>query len=330
MHTMHTISRRQVLVSGLMAGVAGVFGTTRRLFAKAPQPTAKVNFDIPAGACDCHVHVFGDPQRYPFFSGRVYTPEAASIEELRALHDALHMDRVVVVQPSVYGTDNRCTLDAVRQLGARARGVAVIDGNTPDAALDEMARAGVRGIRLNLTTGGITDPAVALQRFQAVADRVKARNWHIQLSTSLRIIDALRPQLLASPVPLVFDHFGGAVGSAGVAQPGFGALVSLVKAGKAYVKISAAADLVSTRAPDYPDVLPLARALVSADPQRILWGTNWPHPDSAVTPGRTSTDLAPHLQTDDGRVLNLLRVWVPDPVTRKTILVENPARLYGF
>jgi predicted TIM-barrel fold metal-dependent hydrolase len=327
---MPAISRRRILVSGLMAGVAGVFGATGRVSAKATQPATKVNFDVPAGSCDCHVHVFGDPQRYPFFSGRVYTPEPASIEELRALHDALHMDRVVVVQPSVYGTDNSCTLEAVRQLGSRARGVAVIDANTPDAALDDMARAGVRGVRLNLTTSGITDPAVALQRFQAAADRVQERNWHIQLNTSLRVIDAISPQLLASPVPFVFDHFGGAAGSAGVAQPGFGALVNLVKAGKAYVKISAAADLVSSQAPDYPDTLPLARALVSANAQRILWGTHWPHPDSAVTPGRRSTDIAPHLQTDDGRVLNLLRVWVPDPGTRKTILVDNPARLYGF
>jgi predicted TIM-barrel fold metal-dependent hydrolase len=285
---------------------------------------------MPAGACDCHVHVFGDPQRYPFFSGRVYTPETASVAELRALHDALHIDRVVVVQPSVYGTDNSCTLDAIRQLGNRARGVVVIDANTPDATLDQMARNGIRGIRLNLATAGITDPTVALPRFQAAAERAKARGWHIQLNTSLRVIDALSAQLLASPVPLVFDHFGGAQASAGVNQPGFGALVNLVKAGKAYIKISAAADSVSTKAPDYPDVVPLARALVSANPQRILWGTNWPHPDSATRPDRKATDLAPNMQTDDGRVLNLLPVWVADPVTRKAILVDNPARLYGF
>ncbi|HEV3217664.1 MAG TPA: amidohydrolase family protein [Vicinamibacterales bacterium] len=324
------LSRRDVVIGGAMATAAGVLRGADALFAKAAQPATKVSFDVPAGACDCHVHIFGDPQRYPFFAGRVYTPETASVAEVRALHDALHIGRVVVVQPSVYGTDNACTLDAIRQLGARARGVAVIDANTPDAALVDMAGAGIRGIRLNLATAGVTDPSAALTRFQAAAARAKTHNWHIQLNTSLKMIDALSPQLLASPVPLVFDHFGGAVGRGGVEQPGFGALVNLVKAGKAYVKISAAADQVSTRAPDYPDVLPLARALVSANAQRILWGTNWPHPDSAIKPGRKNTDLAPLVQIDDGRVLNLLPVWVPDPVTRRAILVDNPAGLYGF
>jgi len=191
-------------------------------------------------------------------------------------------------------------------------------------------KAGIRGIRLNLTTAGITDPAAALPRFQAAVDRAKARNLHIQLNTSLRIIEALGPQFLASPVTLVIDHFGGALASAGVNQPGFGVLVNLAKSGKAYVKISGAADLVSTMAPTYADVLPLAQALVAANPQRILWGSNWPHPDSAPRPDRKNTDLAPNVQTDDGLVLNLLPVWVPDPATRRAILVDNPARLYGF
>ena len=324
------VTRREVLISGLMAGAGGWLRGAKILLAKSAQPATKVNFDVPSGACDCHVHIFGDPQRYPFFSGRVYTPEPASVMELRALHDALHLDRVVIVQPSVYGTDNACTLDAVRQLGARARGVAVIDATTPDAALDDMAKNGIRGIRLNLTTAGITDPAAALPRFQAAAERAKARGWHIQLNTSLRIIEALSPQLQASPVPLVFDHFGGALASAGVNQPGFGALVNLAKTGKAYVKISGTADSISTLAPNYPDVLPLARALVSANPQRILWGSNWPHPDSVTRPDRKNTDLAPNMQIDDGLILNLLPVWVPDAVTRRGILVDNPARLYGF
>jgi predicted TIM-barrel fold metal-dependent hydrolase len=204
-----------------MAGTADLLRGVDALFAKGSQPATKVNFEVPTGACDCHVHVFGDPKRYPFFAGRTYTPETATVQELRALHAALHIDRVVIIQPSVYGTDNTCTLDAIRQLGARARGVAVIDAKTSDAALDRMAKGGMRGIRLNLSTLGITDPAAALQAFQAAASRAKARGWHVQFNTSLRVIDAIAPQLLASPVPLVFDHFGGARGSAGVDQPGF-------------------------------------------------------------------------------------------------------------
>jgi predicted TIM-barrel fold metal-dependent hydrolase len=327
---MDKISRRRLLAGGAMAAAAGVFSRVPALTAKAAQPSTKVSFPIPAGACDCHVHVFGPPERYPFIPGRVYTPEPASVAELRTLLDAIHMDRVVIVQPSVYGTDNSCTLDAVRTLGRRARGIAVIDAGTPDAALDEMARVGIRGIRLNLTQAGVSDPSAAMKSLDAALQRAKARAWHVQINTNLKIIDALSPQLMAAPVPIVIDHFGGALASAGVQQPGWDALVALVKSGKAYVKISAAADLVSTKAPDYEDVLPLARALVAANPQRVLWGTDWPHPDSRVLPGRKNTDIAPLVQTDDGRVLNLLAGWVTDAAVRTTILVENPARLYGF
>jgi predicted TIM-barrel fold metal-dependent hydrolase len=297
-----------------------------RLFAKAAQPITKIDFDVPAGACDCHIHIFGDPQRFPFSPARVYTPETASVDELRSLHAALRIERTVVVQPSVYGTDNRCTMDAIRRLGNRARGVAVIDENTSDTELDEMGRAGVRGIRLNLSTAGITDPAGAQKRFQAALERVRNRNWHIQFNTEPRIVEALRNSLQAAPVTLVFDHFGGANAGQGLQQPGFGALMNLVKAGKAYVKISASGD----NATQPSDFTPLAKALVAANPQRILWGTNWPHPDSTQVAGRKNTDIAPLKQTDDGRILNLLPVWVPDTATRQLILVENPARLYGF
>lgn len=242
---------------------------------------------------------------------------------------ALRLERVVIVQPSVYGTDNTCTLDGMRELGNRARGVAVIDEKTTDAQLDAMGKAGIRGIRLNLATAGINDPSVARQRFDNAVARVRNRGWHIQFNTQLPVIEALSPQFLASPVPLVIDHFGGASAARGLDQPGFGALVNLVKSGKAYVKISGSADSVSTQ-PDLADVTPLARALVAANPQRVLWGTNWPHPGSSPVAGRKPTDPAPHVQTDDGKVLNLLPVWVPDAATRRLILSDNPARLYGF
>jgi len=322
------LTRRDVLKAGVMAGCAGLFdgGTAH---AAAPLPKTKVNFDVPPGACDCHVHVFGDPKRYPFFSGRTYSPETATTEELRQLLSALRLERVVIVQPSVYGADNSCTVDAIRELGNRARGVAVIGEKTSDAELDALAKAGIRGIRLNLATAGITDPAAARQRFDGAAARAGSRNWHIQFNTQPSIIEALSTQLLASPVPLVIDHFGGATAARGLQQPGFAALVNLVKSGKAYVKISGAADSVSQQG-DLADVAPLARALVAANPQRILWGTNWPHPGSSPVTGRKSTDLALHVHTDDGKVLNMLPVWVPDAATRKLILVDNPARLYGF
>ena len=284
---------------------------------------------MPPGACDCHVHIF-DPQRFPFSPARVYTPEPGSLEELAALHRALGIDRTVVVQPSIYGTDNSCTLDALRHLGGGGRGVAVIDAQTTEAALDEMNRAGIRGIRINLATAGITDPAVARRRFQEGVALIRDRAWHVQIYTQPDVIAAISDLVAAAPVPVVFDHFGGAIAARGLQQPGFGALLELVKSGHAYVKISGTADYVSTAAPGYADVTPFAQALVAANPQRILWPTNWPHPDPARVPGRKTTDLAPLFQTDDGRVLNLLPGWVPDPATRHAILVDNPARLYGF
>src|SRR5579862_6984500 len=147
-------TRREVLLGGIAAGAAALKPDASDVFATASQPSTPVNFDVPAGACDTHTHIFGDPQRFPFATPRQYTPETASVAEMRALHRALHTERVVIVNPSVYGTDNSCTLDAIKQLGPSARAIAVIDEETPNERLDEMAAGGVRGIRLNFETFG--------------------------------------------------------------------------------------------------------------------------------------------------------------------------------
>jgi predicted TIM-barrel fold metal-dependent hydrolase len=306
----------------------GAIMRTRTSFAKAAQPATPVSFDVPAGACDCHTHIHGDPEKFPFFSGRVYTPEMALPDEMAALHKALHMQRVVIVTPSVYGTDNSATLYGMKARGADARGVAVIDDKTPERELDAMGRAGVRGIRLNLATGGVNDPAVGRQRFLAAIERITSRNWHVQMNTNLAMIAAIKEQVAASPVAVVFDHFGGARAELGPQQPGFAELVELVRSGQVYVKISAAYR-VSRLAPDYADVVPLAQALIGANPDRIVWGTDWPHP-ATTPPGGKATDVTPLMQIDDGRLLNQLPVWAPDPAIRKKILVDNPARLYAF
>ncbi len=235
----------------------------------------------------------------------------------------------MIVTPSVYGTDNSSTLFGMKARGASARGVAVIDDKTPDADLDAMGQAGIRGIRLNLATGGVNDPAVGRPRFQAAVERVKNRNWHVQLFTNLAMITAIKDLVAASPVPVVFDHFGGAQGELGPEQPGFADLTELVRSGKAYVKISGAYR-ASKLGPDHADMIPLARALIAANSDRIVWGTDWPHPDSVTPPGRKTTDVQPLFQIDDGRLFNQLPVWAPDAATRKKILVDNPARLYGF
>jgi len=322
------LSRREVLIGTAAAGAAALIrGTTA--FASAAQPSTPVNFDVPAGACDTHTHVFGDPQRFPFAAARAYTPEQASIAEMRALHSALHTERVVIVHPSVYGPDNSCTLDGMKQLGSNVRGIAVIDEKTTEAALDEMDRAGMRGIRVNLETSGQSDPAVSRQLFQEAVGRMKRRSrWHIQVYTRLSVIEAIKEQVMDAPVPIVFDHFGGAQAALGVSQPGFDTLLNLVRTGKTYVKISAPYRS-STQPPDYADVAPLAKALIAANPQHILWGSDWPHPASPVA-HRPVTDVTPLWQVDDGRIFNQLPVWAPDAALRKTILVENPAKLYGF
>jgi predicted TIM-barrel fold metal-dependent hydrolase len=323
-----SISRRDALFGSIVAGLAVASGHPRRVLSAQPSLTP-VNFQVPPRACDCHVHIFGETAKFPFSPGRTYTPPPALVPDLLARHRVLHMDRVVVVQPSVYGTDNSCTLDALQQLGSRARGVAVIAADTSEAALDAMHRQGVRGIRINLGTAGVTDPEVARQRLRDAIARVKNRRWHIQMFTQLSVVEALKADLAASPVPVVFDHFAQAQGSAGVQQPGFATLVNLVGTAKAFVKISAPY-LCSTKAPDYEDMQPLARALVDANPRQILWGSNWPHPDSTAVAGRAATAIAPPLAIDEGHVLNLLPAWVPDASRRQMILVDNPARLYEF
>jgi predicted TIM-barrel fold metal-dependent hydrolase len=311
------------MVLGTIA--AGVAMQTRKIFAKPSQPATPVNFDVPAGACDCHTHIHGDPEKFPFFAGRVYTPETALPEEMAALHKSLHIERVVIVTPSVYGTDNGATLYGMKARGADARGVAVIDEKTPESELDAMHGAGVRGIRINLATSGVSDPAVARARLQTAIDRVKGRTWHVQIYSNLKVIAALKDQCAQSPVPLVFDHFAGAQAALGLDQPGFADVLDLVRSGKAYVKISGAYR-ASKAAPDYGDVIPFAQALIAANPDRIVWGTD----DSVTPPGKKPTEVTPLFQIDDGRLFNLLPVWAPDAATRAKILVTNPARLYGF
>jgi predicted TIM-barrel fold metal-dependent hydrolase len=297
---------------------------TRRALLMA---ATKVNFAMPALACDCHTHIFGEAAKFPFAARRGYTPPPALPAEMRAFHRGLGVERVVIVTPSVYGTDNAATVYGLREIGPSARGIAVIDDRTTERELDAMAKVGVRGIRLNLANAGIDDPAEGRRRFSRAAERMKARGWHIQMFARLGVITGIRDLVMESPVPVVFDHFGGAKAAGGVGQPGFSDLLSLVKAGGAYVKISGAYR-ASALAPDYADATPLAQALIAANADRVVWGTDWPHPDGDS--GRPFTEVSPPVPVDDGRLLNQLPVWAPSAEVRRKILVTNPARLYGF
>jgi len=313
-------TRRQVLLGAAAAMLS------RPVAAGASQPA----FGVPAGACDCHTHVFGDPSQFPFWSGRTYTPPVADVAAWRTIHRTLRMERGILVQPSVYGTDNRCLLDAVARLGRGTRGVAVIADTAPAAELDALHRGGVRGIRVNLETFGIADPAAASERLRRAVAQLAHRPWHVQLFVRSSIVPPLESAVAESPLPIVFDHFGGVRAEAGPGDPGFQALVRMVRGGKAYVKVSAAYRVSSSGSPDYVDVRPFARALIDANPERVLWGSDWPHPDSRRRDGPEVSEISSNLPVDDVAALNQLAVWAPDAAVRRTILVDNPARLYGF
>jgi predicted TIM-barrel fold metal-dependent hydrolase len=316
-HVCVTITRREMMV-----------GTAAAVLLRSREAQAQpLAFDVPAGACDCHTHLFGDPARFPFWSGRTYTPPASSVAEWQSIHRTLHIDRGIIVQPSVYGTDNRCTLDAIQQLGNRARGVAVVADDATGTELDALHRGGVRGVRLNLETFGIGDPSAASEGLRRALAPLAHRPWHVQLFVRSAIVATIEPAVRDSPLPIVFDHFGGIRADAGPNDPGFQALLRLVRAGKAYVKVSGAYRASVSGAPDYADVRPFARALIEANPARILWGSDWPHPDSRR---HDIAEISPNLRVDDVAVLNQLAIWAPDASVRRAILVDNPARLYGF
>ena len=315
------LSRRGFLAGMAATGMAGSLrfsGSTETTLSITP-----VRFVVPKRACDCHVHVF-DPGRFPFAASRTYTPESATAAQLLAMHRALHISRVVIVQPSVYGTDNSCLLDAMKQYGSEARGIAVLPTEISSATLDNMERAGIRGVRINLGTAANTNLDDARRRLKSAIEQIQGRKWYVQIYAALPVIAGQSDLILASPVPVVLDHFGGAKAALGLQQPGFDKLLELVRSGKGYVKISGAYR-ASDKPPDYPDLVSLAGALIEANPHRILWGSDWPHPDTGA--GRKPSDLSPLLRVDDAHLLNLLATWAPDAALRKTILVDNPATL---
>jgi predicted TIM-barrel fold metal-dependent hydrolase len=301
-----TILRRELILGA----------TANSLFGGASQPKTKVQWKVPRGACDCHTHVFA--LGYPFAEQRTYTPEPASPREMARLHKALGIDRVVIVTPSVYGTDNRATAYGLKALGPKqARGVAVVDAASD---LRELDRQGFRGIRLNFQSGAITP-----DRFPQAVAQVKSLGWHIQINTGLAAIVAMERELTASLVPVVLDHACGAVPALGVQQPGFDALLRLVATGHVYVKLTHRF-LSTAKAPQ--DCAPIVRALVEARPDRMLWGTDWPHPDSSQR--RKANEVSPLESIDDGAMLNHFASFVTDAAVLRRILVENPAQLYRF
>ena len=284
------------------------------------------------GATDCHVHVFGPYQRFPLPPDRPYTPAEARVAELRAMHAALGIERAVVVAASPYGTDNGALLDALAALGEGGRGVVAIDAAAiSDDELRAMNAAGVRGARVNLASVGAADPGAAEAALRATAERVAPLGWHVDLHASLDVTAALHDAIAAAPAPTVVDHFGYADPGAGAEQPGFAALRALAAAGRAYVKLSAPERLPGVD-PENPGVAALARALLEAGPDNVVWASDWPHTGGGPHGGgaRDASEVEPFRAIDDARALERLRSWTRDEAELRRVLVDNPARLYGF
>lgn len=279
-----------------------------------PLRTTRVpNLQLPAGSCDCHAHLFGPQRRYPYHPDRRYTPPDALLEDYVAMLRTLGVERGVLVQPSVYMTDNRLILDTLAREAFSLRAVAVVDATVSDAELRLMDKLGVRGLRLNLRhSNGV--PADIAPRLAA---RIASLGWHLQFRIDSRDFVVVEPWLATLPVDVVVDHIGQVPVAEGVNGPAFAALRRLLDTGRCWVKLSAPMRMSDGEYP-YADVLPFVQALVRAAPERLLWATDWPH--------TTLTKRMPN----DGDLVDLLADWLPTSALRQQVLVDNPARLYGF
>jgi predicted TIM-barrel fold metal-dependent hydrolase len=285
-----------------------------------PREPSRPAIAPPPQACDTHAHVFGPASQFPYAQDRSYTPPDAPLAKYLAMLDTLGLARGVLVQGSAHGRDNAAMLDALARHPARLRGVAVADADTPAAELRRWAALGVRGLRFNhFFRGGALHyrGGVPLAAARALAPLMAELGWHLQLWIDVKDLPDTIPLLASLGLPVVIDHMGRTDARAGVSAPGFQSLLRLVGDGGAWVKLSGAHRL-STQAPDYADVQPFHEALVRANPDRLMWGTDWPHP-------RIEGDMP-----DAGRLLDLFARWTPDPAMRRRILAANPARLYGF
>jgi predicted TIM-barrel fold metal-dependent hydrolase len=274
----------------------------------------------PANACDTHAHVFGPADLFPYADDRSYTPPDAPRETYLNMLDTLGFDRGVLVQGSAHGRDNAAMRDALARHPDRLRGVAVADADISPAVLREWAAGGVRGLRFNhfFRDGQLHyRGGVALDAARTLAPVMAELGWHLQLWIDVKDLPGTIPALKAIGLPVVIDHMGRTDARAGTATAGFQSLLRALGEGWCWVKLSGAHRL-SSHAPDYPNARPFHEALVRTNPERLVWGSDWPHP-------RVEGKMP-----DAGHLFELFQAWTPDPATQRRILVTNPARLYGF
>ena len=276
---------------------------------------SKPKLKLPAGACDAHVHVWGPRKRFPFAEGRRYTPSDAPKELLFKLHERLGIQHCVIVQPACHGPDNSVTVDAVAATGGSYKGVALVPVTISDAELKRLAAAGLCGARFHymehLGAGPVIEEAIAFGRRLAEVD------WHLQIHMEGERITELAPALKRSPVPVMIDHIGRIDASRGLEQPAFRALLALMQNKNVWIKVSGT-DRATRQGPPYSDALPFARKLVEEFGDRVVWGTDWPHPNHAPP------------VVDDGLLVDLLAEIAPGETARQALLVDNPQRFYRF
>jgi predicted TIM-barrel fold metal-dependent hydrolase len=289
-----------------------------------PDPnTRKPSWVPPPKSCDTHFHAFGPPDKFGFAPGREYTPPAAPLEHYLSMLEVIGIERAMVVQPSVHGMDNSVTLDAIQRSGGRFLGVGRVDDQTSRTEMQRLHEGGIRGVRFNLLERprGNVGPDV----FDRVAQRIGEFGWSVDLHIDPKNLLAHEKRLRALPMPLVIDHIARIRPFEGLAQPAFQLLLDLLKEGRVWVKVSGADKICNTTVHSYQglpyvEVVPFARAVIEAAPDRVLWGTDWPH----------SNNFAPGYTPNDGDLLDLLLQFAPDEEVRRKILVDNPAALYGF
>jgi 2-pyrone-4,6-dicarboxylate lactonase len=282
----------------------------------APRPP---HAKFPPLACDCHAHICGPQAAYDYIVERIYTPPDALLPAYRRLLATLGCERAVLVQPSFHGTDNRAMLAAMREAGASFRGVAVLGDDASEREISALHAAGVRGARLNIVDVKAGKGELPLVHIERLADRIKAFGWHIEFLMHVDEFPDLDRMLARLPVECVFGHLGYVRADKGIAAPGFQALLRLLRTGRAWVKLTGPYR-ISTGPLPHADTHAFAQALVEVAPDRLVWGSDWPHVKTEWT--------IP--MPNDGELADLLAAWVPDGGLRKRVLVDNPARLYGF
>lgn len=282
---------------------------------------------LPVGACDCHVHVVGPQADYPMDAGRHYTPGPANGDALLSHMDQMGLSRAVIVQPSIYGTDNRCTLDGLAQMAGAGRGIAVVDEDVSDADLQALDRGWMRGLRLNLESTGSSSPQAVREGLSYWADRVAPLGWHLQVYASLDALAASASVLGSLPVPVVLDHFAMIPAGLSLDDARVRAVFDLVAGGAAYVKLSGTYRIEPPEGAAQATKA-LARAFIACNPERMVWASDWPHTNRE--PGKGPLEVSAYRRIGQQRLRREIDAWFDTPTVLNQVLVENPARLYGF